>query len=284
MALETLVDTDRYPIDDPSCERYRALIEHIESELSGNGCSVVPDFFRPETVARMGAEARRLAPLAHTNDIETNAYSTLDDASLPPGHPVRLFMERSNAFVPREAIPAAAVMSQLYHCNAFQAFVADAVGVDRVFEYADPFAGLVLNVLRTGCQHPWHYDTNEFIASALVSPAEQGGLFEYCPQIRSPHDENYGAVGRVIRGEDRSPVRQLALVAGDLQLFRGRFSLHRVTRVEGDTPRLSAIFAYAERPGFIGRVERTRQLFGRVSPVHIAAESDSARRVDGLLD
>jgi hypothetical protein len=70
---------------------------------------------------------------------------------------------------------------------------------------------------------------------------------------------------------------------GDLQLFKGRFSLHRVTTVAGDAARHSAIFAYSERPGVVGSVARTRQLFGRVLPEHLAAAGQAVRG-DRLLD
>jgi hypothetical protein len=69
---------------------------------------------------------------------------------------------------------------------------------------------------------------------------------------------------------------------GYLQLFTGRYSLHRVTSVDG-TARHSAIFAYSQRPGVIGTVARTRQLFGRVAAAHLAAEG-RAVRVDQLMD
>ncbi len=67
---------------------------------------------------------------------------------------------------------------------------------------------------------------------------------------------------------------------GDLQLFHGRFSMHRVR--EGVGERCIAIFGYAERPDFIGRVERTWQVHGRVTQAHLAAEITA--RADGLDD
>ncbi|MDN5859696.1 MAG: arpA protein, partial [Pseudonocardia sp.] len=70
---------------------------------------------------------------------------------------------------------------------------------------------------------------------------------------------------------------------GDLQLFRGRYALHRVSAVTGSAARHSAILAYSERPGVIGSVARTRQLFGRVSAVHVEHERGTVR-VDQLLD
>ena len=68
-----------------------------------------------------------------------------------------------------------------------------------------------------------------------------------------------------------------ALRPGDLQLFKGRYSLHRVSTVHGrPTARHTAIFAYSERPGVVGSVARTRQLFGRVLPEHLAAAAPCA--------
>ena len=78
-------------------------------------------------------------------------------------------------------------------------------------------------------------------------------------------------------------VKQLDLQCGDLQLFRGRHSLHRVTKVESAADRHTAIFAYTREAKVIGRVERTRQLFGRVLPEHYAAQANNVRS-DTLID
>jgi hypothetical protein len=44
---------------------------------------------------------------------------------------------------------------------------------------------------------------------------------------------------------------------------------------------LRLLIRYSERPGVMGTVVRTRQLFGRVASGHLAAD---IRRTDGLLD
>ena len=138
---------------------------------------------------------------------------------------------------------------------------------------------LTLNVIAPGRAHPWHFDTNEFTVSMLTQEADGGGVFEYCPNIRSATAENFDHVRAVLAGES-GLVRRLGLRPGDLQLFLGRFSLHRVSTVDGKIARHSAIFAYSERPGVIGSPERTRQLFGRVLPEHLA----TTVRGDELLD
>jgi hypothetical protein len=64
-------------------------------------------------------------------------------------------------------------------------------------------------------------------------------------------------------------------------LFKGRYSLHRVSPLEGPTPRYVAIFSYVEEPGMVGSVERTRQLYGRTLPIH---HERAGRRADALVD
>ena len=76
---------------------------------------------------------------------------------------------------------------------------------------------------------------------------------------------------------NRDPVHSLALEPGDLQIFRGRHSLHRVTRVEGDTPRYIAIFSYARQPNMVGKPQRMRTLYGKVLPIHFEAEKRIGR-------
>ncbi len=114
-----------------------------------------------------------------------------------------------------------------------------------------------------------------------IQNGEAGGEFEYCPALRSSSDENVPGLQAVLDG-DRDPVRTLELNAGDLQIFRGRYSLHRVTAVEGSRTRYVGIFSYADAPGMVARVERTRQLYGKVLPIHL--EREKAMRADMLAD
>ena len=257
------------------------FIGNCQTQLDTEGCSVLKGFLTAEGIARVEQQTTAVAPKAYYKTRHTNCYDSADDPSLPVDHPVRCFMERTQAFVAKDVIPQDDLIAQLYRNHEFQKFVATLLGRDQVFEYADPFGGLVVNVCQPGATHPWHFDTNEFIVSMLTKKPEAGGVFEYCPNIRSPGAENYDAVGKVLSGEDREQVRKLDLEVGDLQLFKGRFALHRVTHVQGDRERLSAIFAYAEQPGMIAKPERAKTLFGKVDAKHLA---NATTRTDGLSD
>lgn len=281
--VEGAVDTTRYPLGEPGSPGWHRLVDRVRDDLRRVGCSVLPDFIHPsahETLRRQGDE---VAPWAHDEVEVVNAYNVAPDTPLPDDHPGRIPLERGNAFVGRDRIPPDFVIHRLYTSPLFQRFVAACLGLPEVHPLADPLAGLCLNVIPPGRAHPWHFDTNEFSVSILTRPAQSGGVFEYCPNIRSPESENLTDVRAVLTGRAAHRVRRLALRPGDLQLFTGRFSLHRVTTVRGPTARHSAILAYCERPGVVGSVARTRQLFGRVLPEHLAAERHRVR-ADQLLD
>ncbi|MEU6083829.1 arpA protein [Streptomyces sp. NPDC047108] len=278
-----VVDTGRYPLPDPEGPEWKEVVTRTRKELDTDGCSVLPDFLRPSLCETLRRECATIAPEAHY-DVETvNAYNIAVDASLPEDHPGRIPIQRGNAFVARDRIPEDFLIHQLYVSELFQHFVASCFELPRLHPLGDPLSGLVLNVVNPGMEHPWHFDTNEFTVSLLTQEADAGGVFEYCPNIRSAQAENFDDVRDVVRGRGERLVRRLTLRPGDLQLFKGRYSLHRVSPVEGETARHSAIFAYSERPGVIGSVARTKQLFGRVLPQHLAAEG-CAVRVDQLLD
>lgn len=282
VALNEIVDTSRYPLSDPDSAGWRAAVATARADLAEDGCTVLREFIRPELHERLREQGEQMAPHAYYRMERVNAYNIPFDADLPDDHPGRIVLERGNAFVPRDHIPVGALIHQLYTSALFQRFVADCFGLAGLHEFADPLAGLVLNVVSPGMSHPWHFDTNEFTVSMLTRSPEAGGIFEYCPNIRSPHEENIDDVRAVLTGAGEHLVRRLTLRPGDLQLFQGRFSLHRVSPVDGEGPRHTAIFAYSDRPGVIGTVERTRQLFGRVLSDHLAAAD--AVRGDRLLD
>lgn len=281
--LEELVDTARYPLSELGGAAGEEIVSRARRELSADGCTVLPDFIRPSLQGVLQEECSAIAPRAHFDVATVNVYNMAVDSDLPEDHPGRKAFERGNAFVPRDRIPAGSLISRLYSHRLFQAFVARCFELDELHELADPLSGLVLNVVEPGMEHPWHFDTNEFTVSMLTQGAHDGGTFEYCPNIRSAQDENFADVRDVLDGRGEQLTRRLPLRPGDLQLFKGRYSLHRVSPVQGQVARHSAIFAYSERPGVIGSVSRTRQLFGRVLPEHLAAEGQAVRG-DRLLD
>ncbi len=283
MSLDAIVDLTRYPVDEPDDARWAEAVATARRGLDRTGCAVMAGFLRPEAIERLAVEARSLRPATHYSTTAMNPYFSESDDALPTRHPVNTFIERSSGFVPADAWPPGTETEMLYRSPQLRRFLADCLDIPELHCFADPLACLTVNVLDPGQQFTWHFDTNDFAVTLLLDEASAGGLFEYVPNIRSATDENYDTVQAVLEG-DRGPVVSLDLRPGDLQVFRGRYSLHRVTRVAADSPpRHAAIFAYTAEPGVIGRLERTYQLFGRALPAHERAE-ERRTRSDALRD
>ena len=110
--------------------------------------------------------------------------------------------------------------------------------------------------MKEGHYFPWHFEGNEFTVSILIQEAEEGGLFEFVPDIRKPGDENLESVKSILKGS-RDRVRSLKLKPGDKQLFKERYSLHRVIRVHGKINRIIALPIYNNHPGMMNRPEHS---------------------------
>lgn len=280
--LDDLVDLGRYPIDLPSSPAYRKLLADLCRDLATDGCAVLPGFVHEEGVERLAQEGDSVAGKAHHSFSRTNAYFTKDDPSLPPEHPLRQFYDRSNGFIPADNFGAASPLRSIYEAPSFMPFIREALGQpqEHFFRYDDPLADVIINMVEEGDGFPWHFDTNNFTVTLAIQNPEEGGEFEYAPNLRTATNENFEAVARVLAGQNPQ-VRRLELQPGDLQIFKGRYSLHRVAPMRGARRRYVGIFSFVETEGMCGGVERTRQLYGRTLPIHHEREG---RRSDQLVD
>ena len=98
--------------------------------------------------------------------------------------------------------------------------------------------------------------------------------------MRKPNDNNFEGVKKVLNG-DREKVRVLNLEEGDLQIFKGRFSMHRVTKIEGNTTRYIALPTYVLDGWRVNTPEHARVVYGRALPIHFER---NVQRADALLD
>lgn len=276
---DDLIDLDRYPIHQPDSQRMISVLETVRSDLSERGCAVLPGFLSEAGVQALAAEADSVADRGHRSFNQTNPYFSEDDPDLPTDHPRRRFYPRSNSFVAADNFPLDGPLRQVHDHPGFDDFIQAALEEPRFFRYADPLADVIVNVAEEGNGFPWHFDTNNFTVTLAIQNSERGGDFEYAPNIRR-NGEHFEAVQAVLDGtSDR--VHTLALQPGDLQLFKGRYSLHRVAPLGGARRRYVAIFSYVEEPGMVGSPERTRQLYGRVLPIHLER---AGLRADAYLD
>ncbi|MEO8856560.1 MAG: hypothetical protein ABI343_06160 [Burkholderiaceae bacterium] len=276
------INTDRYPIDQPDSEALQTTIADVRVQLKARGCAVLKNFIAPALLPDMAREAAALSPLAYFTHAEATVYGGEPDPGFPDGHPRNCILKRENGFVAGDFIAPTTGLRQTYHSPELKRFLAQCLDVAEVHEFGDPLAQLVINVVKPNDKHVWHFDSNEFVVSVLTQPAEQGGEFEYVPNVRSAEGENYEAVQAVIEG-NCSDTHLIDLRPGDLQIFFGRYSVHRVRATSGSRDRHTAILAYSKQPGVLGKPEKTAKIFGRKLASHDAPENQRPRE-DQLTD
>ncbi|WP_271274043.1 HalD/BesD family halogenase [Aliamphritea hakodatensis] len=280
MQLGDIVDLQRYPIDQLEHPEMQALLAHCREALDDIGCVVIRNFVRPESLQRMTAEAKRLLPETFWSQGSHNPYFTPDDESLPADHPKRFFERRESGYINSDVLEDSSDLRAIYEDPQMLRFVGECLNIWPLYCWADPLGRNPYSVMDSGHYFPWHFDGNEFTVSILVQESEAGGCFEFAPDVRHPEDECFDDVRDVLAGNsDR--VHQLQLRPGDLQLFKGRFSMHRVTRIEGDTMRIIALPTYSTDPFTVNRPKHSEHLYGRAMPIHYEREN---MRVDNLTD
>ncbi|MGI9393361.1 MAG: HalD/BesD family halogenase [Boseongicola sp.] len=278
MSYKELINIDRYPIDCPG-PKLEACVNSVRAALEEDGCAVLQNFLSPVAIDALTAEADSVADHAHRSYNRTNAYFTKDDPNLPETDPRRKFFDRSNAFIPADNFLRDGPLRTIHDAPGFDHFIQSCLREKHFHRYADPLADVIVNMAEAGSGFPWHFDTNNFTVTLAIQNADTGGAFEYAAGIRE-RGENFDQVLRVLEGRSEK-ITRLELNPGDLQLFRGRYSLHRVAPLEGNRRRYVAIFSYVEEPNMVGSPERTRQLYGRMLPIHLER---AGMRADQFLD
>ena len=278
--LLKLINLSDYPIDQPS-GKLSKVIDRVRADLEKDGCAIIRGFLSKEGVSELIKETTDVAHLAHHSSALTNAYFTADDPSLPKSHPKRQFFQRSNAFIPADNFAKSGALRSIFDHEGFDEFIRACLNEpkDKFFRYADPLADAIVNVSTEGYGFPWHFDTNNYTVTLAIQNATEGGEFEYAPMIRHK-DENFTEVSKVLKDQSQM-VKSVVLQPGDLQLFKGRYSLHRVAPLKGSVPRYVAILSYVEEENMVGSVERTKQLYGRVLPIHYER---AGQRADNFID
>ena len=146
-------------------------------------------------------------------------------------------------YVSRTLLPESSPLRQLFEADDLLAFLRALLPSEPLHRYSDARGSLNYTVMTEDDELGWHFDACELVASILLRPAKAGGVFEYIPGVRTVDDECFADVASILSGQDqhRTPVNFLP---GDMVLFRGRHSLHRVTSIKGEVSRLIALMSF----------------------------------------
>lgn len=263
----SVVDLERYPLTRPAAPQLRAVIDAARSSRGEKGVAILPDFVRPQALRAIADEVARLLPTAHREDISVGTpYLELPDESYPDGHPRRTSVRSATWVLAYDLIPAESPLRALYEWDTLMEFVSDVIERRPLYRMDDPLGALNLTSMVEGDVQGWHYDSTDFVVSLAVQASEAGGEFECAPQIRSPEDESYDAVARILAGDHRG-VEVFPFTPGTLMIFEGRHSLHRVNPVVGERPRYVGLMGFDTKPGTNSSDLLKRVRYGRTEPL-----------------
>jgi hypothetical protein len=257
-----LVDLDRYPVLQPESAAYRDVVARARHQMRDRGAAEIEGFVSPAGVAALARDADDLAARAHASGGQGTAYLEFPDFSLPPDHPRLHFADYAVRAVAYDITPLASPLRLLYEWDPMKDLIEAVLDRGPIYRYADPFGALNLAVMGEGDQLQWHFDQTDFVVSLAIQSADSGGDFEVVPRIRRADDERYDDVAAVLSGA-RSGVETLPMRAGTLLVFEGRYSLHRVSPVEGRRWRHVGLLAYDTRPGTMGSDLLRADRYGR---------------------
>ncbi len=271
----SLVALERYPIDDPASVRYREVVARGRRDLAANGALALAGFITPAGLAlagfitpagleRLQAEAAKLVPRSQFSAKQESPYGLTADDDVPQDHPYRINATSQRHCAAHHKMPGTA-LDTLYRWPPVRRLVADLVAKPKLYLHEDPSNALVLMIYKTGDRLAWHFDRAQYSNIIELQASEAGGVFEYVPGLRSADDECFDDVRAVLAGE-RPRVVQSRTKPGAFTMIAGNFALHRVTPIEGATPRISLVLSYEEKPGVKLDVATRRFFFGQDAP------------------
>jgi hypothetical protein len=217
-----------------------------------------PEFILPTALDSLTKEANDSVNEAYFCNNTHNAYLTETNPELSQNDLSNRHEQTFVGSVAYDRINQAGLLNRLYLWNPLKNFLGYVLNKNPFFRFADPLGACSINVFIDGGQHGWHFDESEFTVALMLQQPEEGGVFEYVLQIRGL--ENEKQIVQHLQDGHRKDIVQLSFTPGILLIFGGQQTIHRVTQVYGDTPRLVSILCYAEQPNLVNS-EAVRKLF-----------------------
>jgi hypothetical protein len=262
--LGAIVDLARYPIDDLESPAGRDLVALCRAQLDAVDACDLEGFLLPDVADRIVAEAIAARAEGFRTEAMHNAYFDRPvGEQAVEGDPRRTVLRTAKIGLAYDQIPDDSPLRALYASDELTAFLSRALRIEPLHRHGDDLGALNVMLYGPGDELGWHFDGADFVVTLMLQPPAAGGAFEFVPMLRSADDENHEGVNHLLAG-GRDGVRGMSAAKGTLALFRGHHSPHRVTPIEGETPRVNAVLAYADRPDARLSTEIRRLFYGRV--------------------
>ena len=251
--MNKLIDLDRYPIDRLNSKPGQLLVAQCRSDLDDSAAAILPSFVRQSAILKMAEEAESLVQVAHRYDGDRAPFYDVDDNERSDDDSLQSRVRSArhpNRYcqILNYQIPNSSDLRAIYLWPPLTEFIRQVLNVEHLFQSQCPHLALTMKVAYEGDTDGWHYDPNDGVITLVLQTPDNGGEFEYAPDVRNQNDQNYAGVDRLYKSPDVEAIRP-TLEPGTFTFFNGRYSMHRVRPV-GLTrqPRIVSIFSFDQRP------------------------------------
>lgn len=262
--MQHILNLDRYPLDRIGSAEWQDLVNRSIADLAAHGMFNLEGLLLPGVAEKAVAEIQPVMDTqSHTHKRLHNIYFKPEIPELYAGHPALREVETVSHTVCADQIPESIVLA-IYEYEPLVRFLAATMGKRSLHVMQDPLARVNVMSYREDETLNWHFDRAEFTTTLLLQEPQAGGEFEYRSDLRADDDPNYDGVARLLEGRDAN-VKSLGLKAGNLNVFRGKNTAHRVTSVRGNRERMIAVFSYYEKSGVVFSDEEKLGFYGRAA-------------------
>ena len=262
--MRDFLDLETFPLDQPESAAYRDLVARCRAELAAGGLFNLEGFLKPEhAAAEAAAHTPKMDSESFIHERAHNVYFKKEVPGLDSDHPALKLFQTSNNTLCSDQLQDS-IVHQIYDWPPLQAFLAEVMEKPALYPMADPLAAFNVMRYKKGQALNWHFDRSEFTVTLLLQAPDQGGVFEYRTDLRTEVDPNYDGVAKLLNGEDLQ-MQQMTVIPGTLNVFRGVNTPHRVTLIEGETPRMISVLTYYEKPGAMFTENEQLGFYGRTA-------------------
>ena len=256
------INSDIYPLTKPGSNNWEHLVDQYKSSLEESGFCILKKFVQKQVINKMVNEADQSYHLSHYCEDNHNVFFQ-DNESLSANHPLRIKEHTSLNSIPYDLMDPKNALHQLYNWDPLMNFLSPILG-HTLYRMADPMAALTINCMSENQNHGWHYDESQVTITLLIQKPLSGGLFQCVPNLRNKDCDNFSNLGSILNG-DQKDIVTLDVEPGDLLIFAGFFSLHRVTPVKGEKTRYVGTLCYKDKPNVLNSPEVQQLFYGRIN-------------------
>ena len=203
-------------------------------------------------------EANVLKEYSYKSSSEYNVYISEHDHYFTKDSPRNRIMSTSKKCIPNDLIPKNSILQKIYDSTVVRSFFLDLLNKEELHPYQDPLSSININYYDKGDALGWHFDNSDYTITLLVKNCTEGGVYEFFNDMRYKEgDEDYGFVEKIL--DEKIKGTKAESLEGDLMIFKGNKSIHRVTAVEKGE-RILVTFNYNENKG-VSLSEQSRKTF-----------------------